>query len=372
MFGRGWFHHWPFTTQRLELFPWTGCTAQRSSDWQQSAPEQRKSGRKARGVWESFESKLMNCLLFSIDFEKISNEWFPDTKKRLNWLKGHNWQLGCRWRWNKSMMGIVSGRKTLQCQINVHDTTSRQSLWRYPKWAFHATALARWKWFLFPYSDCWTNLVKSSNVMKVHVWQFERVWSFGLGHCEPWRLRFCRHVSVRSIILKGVFFGKSLLSTKSQRMAFDTAFIGFDSLWNAMFRDGYPMVVDEKLQPEALLAPRSSKSLGLRVELQKLKVWKHNLTHCPVNLWTYIYITINWKEMRFVPPFEVPLKAAAIWPWTRAVVSFVWWKTKPWHKRFGWVRDGACKMPQLLGANCPQNIENVIPETQIRMSQDFC
>ena len=28
----------------------------------------------------------------------------------------------------KSMMGIVSGRKTLQCQINVHDTTSRQSL----------------------------------------------------------------------------------------------------------------------------------------------------------------------------------------------------------------------------------------------------
>ena len=31
------------------------------------------------------------------------------------------------------------------------------------------------------------------------------------------------------------------------------------------------MVVDEKLQPEALLAPRSSKSLGLRVELQKLK-----------------------------------------------------------------------------------------------------
>ena len=35
------------------------------------------------------------------------------------------------------------------------------------------------------------------------------------------------------------------------------------------------------------------------------------------------------------------------------------------------MRDGACKMPQLLGANCPQNIENVIPETQIRMSQDF-
>ena len=33
------------------------------------------------------------------------------------------------------------------------------------------------------------------------------------------------------------------------------------------------MVVDEKLQPEALLAPRSSKSLGLRLELQKLKVW---------------------------------------------------------------------------------------------------
>lgn len=87
-------------------------------------------------------------------------------KKKLNWLKGHNGLLGWRWRWKKRMMGIVSGRKTLQCQINVHDTTSLQSLWRYPKWAFHATALARWMWFLFPYSDCWMNLVKSSNVMK--------------------------------------------------------------------------------------------------------------------------------------------------------------------------------------------------------------
>lgn len=158
--------------------------------------------------------------------------------KKTELAEGTQLAIRLQMKMKKSMIGSVSSRKTLQCQINVHDTTSLQSLWRYPKWAFHATALARWKWFLFPYSDCWTNLVKSSNVMKVHVWQFERVWSFGLGHCEPWRLRFCRHVSVRSIILKGVFFGKSLLSTKSQRMAFDTAFIGF---WFIMKRHVFGM-----------------------------------------------------------------------------------------------------------------------------------
>lgn len=137
--------------------------------------------------------------------KKYQTNGFLILTKKTELTEGTQWQLGCRWRLKKSMMGIVSGRKTLQCQINVHDTTSLQSLWRYPKWAFHATALARWMWFLFPYSDCRTNLVKSSNVMKVHVWQFERVWSFGLGLCEPWRLRFCRHVPVWYIILEWFF-----------------------------------------------------------------------------------------------------------------------------------------------------------------------
>ena len=159
-----------------------------------------------RVIWIQVDESWIYCSQW-ISKKNQTNGFLILTKKT-ELTEGTQWQLGCRWRLKKSIMGIVSGRKTLQCQINVHDTTSRQSLWRYPKWAFHATALARWKRFLFPYSDCWTNLVKSSNVMKVHVWQFERVWWFGLGLCEPWRLRFCRHVPGAILYLRVVFWQK--------------------------------------------------------------------------------------------------------------------------------------------------------------------
>ena len=56
VFRRGWFHHRPFSTQRLEPFPWTGCTAQRSSVWQQSAPTN-----KIREETAAFERLIFNC-----------------------------------------------------------------------------------------------------------------------------------------------------------------------------------------------------------------------------------------------------------------------------------------------------------------------